>query len=310
MGGMDLREEAVTLLQEFEASDDKKIHFVQSFSGRADPVALLRDIVEASDDFLGERERSDIRAIERVVFGRGYTADQVADATEELQAQYRNRATESDLTALRSAIQTYRASASFRAPAPVVVPTPRLSRDRTDRRWFLPIVGFLFGAVATTVFLQLAGPDDATAPEESVGAGISPQNLGSFTTNETRPKNAATRDESAQDGALKWFDALQSPADALPLVVEGINPTTSHFVGAAGLSRVWVARDFEGGYCVVTMGLEDDSDAESTCVTPGDFEESGNNVLADRVLIEWDGSYVNLQPAPLEGDASFEQRGR
>jgi hypothetical protein len=96
--------------------------------------------------------------------------------------------------------------------------------------------------------------------------------------------------------AAPLFETEEDDDDVLAAPVATIDPTSVRAVARTGNARFWVARDYDGGYCLVFARYRDDEviGQEPFCATAEQFAESGNHVALNGYRVDWTGGEVEI----------------
>ena len=84
--------------------------------------------------------------------------------------------------------------------------------------------------------------------------------------------------------------------DVLATPVATIDPDSVRAVARTGNARFWIARDYDGGYCLVFARYRDSEviGQEPFCATAEQFTESGNHVALNGYRVDWTGGDVEI----------------
>ncbi|WP_354024540.1 hypothetical protein [Conyzicola nivalis] len=273
-------------------------------AAEGDAVAALRRRVlpDAAARAARRRELDDLR---RVAFDRTNSPEDEARAAEAHASLIAlERAHHARKAALTAAVTAVLAAPTAAAPVPVSGQEPGVEVAAGDirppslwRRLALPVGAFALGIAVAAVALPLLFTEDAPDPvaDFAAGEGLLPP----------EPVEAGALRPGDLEAAERWLAQPQTQTDLVDLQFEDIDPSTTRLAaGGAGTGTTWVARDDDGGLCVVvTIGAANSFAA--SCSPPDMFVLHGatvslNQGVAGTPSIEaaWDGAHVYVTVGP------------
>jgi hypothetical protein len=285
-------EAARRALDAVERDASARAILIAAYDGDGDAVTALRDRVVPDAAAAAARDR-ELDALRRAAFGRTSTSAEAVRAAEAhaLLASADERRAD-DGRALDRAIAAVLAVPADPSPHPARAthpgspPAPR--RRRLPALWALG--GFALGAgivAAVVAALPSAALDTALV---TPGALAIPPGA-----DETEARRGDV------EAAERWLQRAWTAADAIPVPLEDIDPASTRLVsGGSSDGAVWVAREVDGGLCLVVAASVDGAYA-SSCATPEEFAERGAMVAVNEGMAgvpsigaTWDGAHVYL----------------
>jgi hypothetical protein len=297
-------EDARRALALVESDSRMRAAFETAYAAEGDALAALRGRVlpDAAARAARRRELDDLR---RVAFGRTSSPEEEARAAEAHTALIAlERAHHVRKAALTAAVAAVLAAPTVAAPVAVSDAEPgaevaagSIRPPSLWRRLALPVGAFALGIAVAAVALPLLFTADAPDPVADFGSGeglLPPE-----------PVEAGALRPGDLDAAERWLAQPQTETDIVALQFENIDPSTTRLAaGGAGTGTTWVARDDDGGLCVVvTIGAA--GTFAASCSPPDMFVLHGamvslNQGVAGAPSIEaaWDGAHVYVTVGP------------
>jgi len=255
------------------------------------------------DDPYGSRDDAEL---ERIAFGPGHSPAEVLAASAVLRERSAARA-EAAAQAEARAQERARVDAQATAggdavPAesghpPRSIAGPAESRDEgadaaprpPTRRPALIVGALLLAALCTGggYLLGAAQTPDGTDAEPPADRGTE------------RSGDLGLYADGGDDGdpvaaAEPLFETAQDADDVLAAPVSTVDPASVRALVSTGNARFWIARDFDGGFCVVFARYRAGEviGQEPFCATAEQFVESGNSVTLNGYRVDWTGGDV------------------
>jgi len=234
--------------------------------------------------------------LERIAFGPGHTPEEVLAASAVLRERIAAREEAARAEAARAeAARADATSDGDAAPAESGHP-PRTLSDRPEAapgsaaeapRSRRTLIG---GAVLLAVVCAGAGyaAGASRTPAADPAADRGTERTGELGLYAERADPVAA--------AAPLFETEEDDDDVLAAPVATIDPTSVRAVARTGNARFWVARDYDGGYCLVFARYRDDEviGQEPFCATAEQFAESGNHVALNGYRVDWTGGEVEI----------------
>jgi hypothetical protein len=273
-------------------------------AAEGDALAALRQRVlpDAAARAARRRELDDLR---RVAFDRTSSAEDEARAAEAHASLIAlERAHHARKAALSTAVAAVLAAPTVAAPVQVSDGEPgvevavgNIRPPSLWRRLALPVGAFALGIAVAAVAVPMLFTADAADPVTDFGTGeglLPPE-----------PVEAGALRPGDLEAAERWLAQPQTQTDLVELQFEDIDPSTTRLAaGGAGTGTTWVARDDDGGLCVVVT-IGDASSFAASCSPPDMFVLHGamvslNQGVAGTPSIEaaWDGAHVYVTVGP------------
>ena len=286
----------------FEAAYAAGVDAGDAAEGAAVAALRRRVLPDAAARAARRRELDDLR---RVAFDRTNSPEDEARAAEAHASLVAlERAHHARKAALTAAVAAVLAAPTAAAPVPVSDGEPGVEvaaggiRPRSLwRRLALPVGAFALGIAVAAIALPLLFTEDAPDPvaDFAAGEGLLPP----------EPVEAGALRPGDLEAAERWLAQPQTENDLVDLQFEDIDPSTTRLAaGGAGTGTTWVARDDDGGLCVVVT-IGDASSFAASCSPPDMFVLHGamvslNQGVAGTPSIEaaWDGAHVYVTVGP------------
>jgi hypothetical protein len=271
-----------------------------AYDGTGDAVAALRERAVPDAAAAAARDR-ELDALRRAAFGRTSTSAEAARA-----AHAHALLASADERRARDGRSLDRAIAAVLAetadPSPHPAGTARSVESGTDsspppapvRRRRLPALWALGGfALGAGIVAVVAAALPTAAPETAL---VTPGDLAI----PPGPDEAEVR-RGDLEAAERWLQRAWTAADAIPVPLEDIDPASTRLVsGGSSDGAVWVAREVDGGLCLVVAASVEGAYA-SSCATLEEFAERGAMVAVNEGMAgvpsigaTWDGAHVYL----------------
>ena len=297
-------EDARRALALVESDSRMRAAFEAAYAAEGDALAALRGraLPDAAARAARRHELDDLR---RVAFGRTSSPEEEARAAEAHTALIAlERAHHVRKAALAAAVAAVLAAPTVAAPVAVSDAEPgaevaagSIRPPSLWRRLALPVGAFALVIAVAAVALPLLFTPDAPDPVADFGTGeglLPPE-----------PVEAGALRPGDLEAAERWLAQPQTETDLVALQFEDIDPSTTRLAaGGAGAGTTWVARDDDGGLCVV-VSIGAASSFAASCSPPDMFVLHGamvslNQGVAGTPSIEaaWDGAHVYVTVGP------------
>ena len=235
-------------------------------------------------------DRSEQAELERIAFGPGHTPEEVLAASTALRELRERDAREREPREqhVPAGVDSAPAASGHPLPDPAQAPTPAGTPDGAAPRSRRALVG---GAVLLAVVCAAAGY--AAGASRAPAADPAASDRGTERTGDLG-LYAERADPVAAAAVL--FETERDDDDVLATAVATVDPASVRAVARTGNARFWIARDYDGGYCLVFARYRDSEviGQEPFCATGEQFAESGNHVALNGYRVDWTGGEVEI----------------